>query len=280
SHGAVIYLCREGTRSLKFRLKAWELHRKAALAGKPFYLIEAPINFMQGTDVGVLLATVEAIAAKANAPIASIFVDTVSRVLPGAKENQQEDMSLFVGACELLQHRFQCLVIGVHHTNKNGGIRGSTVIPGAGDFMIETRRESGAKVGSIVLQKVKDGDDGQELPFKVNKIELGDIGGNSSLVVDPDGDAKATSEPSGELPDMVVCREILAGLAQAWFMKMPWCKSVQGDRPAVTMITGRWGLKATVAKRLIDGWMANGIIEYVVYDTRKKLRGYRKVIDL
>jgi hypothetical protein len=280
SRGAVIYLCREGTRSLKFRLKAWQAHRKCQVAGQPFFLIEAPINFMRGDDVALLIATVEAIMTKAGVPVAAVFVDTVSRVLPGAKENQQEDMSLFVGACELLQSRIQCLVIGVHHTNKNGGIRGSTVIPGAGDFLIETRREPGAMTGSIVLQKVKDGEDGQEFPFKVTKVTLGDIGGNTSLMLDPDGMVKAAAAPGGDLPDITVCREILAALAQAWFNKMPWSKSPNSDRPALVMIMNRWMLKREVAKRLMDGWLANGVIEIEIFDKKNKLSGYRKITDL
>jgi hypothetical protein len=279
--GAVVYLCREGTSSFKFRIKAWEMHRKMAARGIPFYLIEHPTNFMKPEDVAKAVATIEAIMAKAGVPVAAVVVDTVSRVLPGAEENLQRDMSLFVGACEIIQSRFQCIVIGVHHTNKNGGIRGSTVIPGAGDFLIETRRETGAMTGSIVLQKVKDGEDGVELPFKVTKLEwTTGFTSRSSLAVDPDGGLKAAPAAGDGLPDMTVCREILAALAQAWLNKMPWCKSANGDRPAVTMIMNRWMLKREAARRLMDGWLANGIVEYDYYDKRNRLRGYRKVTDL
>ena len=279
-HGAVIYLCREGVASLKFRIMAWEKHRQAPADDAPFYLIRKTINFMNPQDVGVLLATVEAIAAKAGVPIAAVFVDTVSRVLPGAKENQQEDMSLFVTACEAVQQRFDCVVIGVHHTNKSGGIRGSTVIPGAGDFLIETRREPGAQKGSIVLQKIKDGEDGQEFPFRVVKVELGGIVPRSSLMVDPDEDPGRVEVKGDDLPDISVCREILSALAMAWFNQMPWGSADNSSRPAVRLIVARWGLKRIAVKRLLDGWMANGIIEYEVYDLKNRLSGYRKVIDL
>jgi hypothetical protein len=279
-HGAAIYLCREGTRSLKFRIGAWELHRKTSARGRPFYLIEKTINFMRGEDVGILLATVDDIMVKAGVSIAAIFVDTVSRVLPGAKENQQEDMSLFISACEALQQRFNCVVIGVHHVNKTGSIRGSTVIPGAGDFLIETRREPGAMVGSIVVQKVKDGEDGKEFPFKVTKVELGGIVPRSSLMVDPDADPGRVEVKGDDLPDISVCREILSALAMAWFNKMPWGSADNSARPAVRLIMARWSLKRAAVKRLLDGWMANGIIEYPIYDHKNKLSGYRKVIDL
>ena len=282
THGAVIYLCREGVASLKFRIMAWEKHRKTIADDAPFYLIRKNLNFMKPEDIGVLLATVEEIAVKAAVPIAAIFVDTVSRVLPGAKENQQEDMSLFVEACEALQYRFNCMVAGVHHTNKNGGIRGSTVIPGAGDFLIETRREPGAMVGSIFVHKVKDGEDGYEVPFKVIKHELGSIVPRSSLMVDPtEGPVQAATTMAGKdgLPDKGVCREILGAIAQAWFSGAPM--SVDNSaRPAVQMIMARWFLKRDAVKRLLAGWMANGIIEHADFPGKKKVKGYRKLIDL
>ena len=52
-----------------------------------------------------LLATVQAIADEVG-PIAAVFVDTVSRVLPGAEENLQKDMTLFVKACDAVRERF------------------------------------------------------------------------------------------------------------------------------------------------------------------------------
>jgi hypothetical protein len=283
-HGAVVYLCREGTSSFKKRIQAWEIHRKCQARGIPFYLIEHPCNFMDGGDVGKAVATIKAIMAKAGVPVAAVMVDTVSRVLPGAEENLQKDMTLFVRACELIQLEFQCIVIGVHHTNKNGAIRGSTVLPGAGDFLLETKRETGQTTGTMVLQKVKDGEDGIEMPFKFTKIDLPGITPRTSLVVDPEGDARPVSAAGaagvGDLPDIAVCREILAAIALAWFQKMPWCKSANGARPAVDMIAGRWQLKRDVVKQLLALWLANGVIENEVYDKRNKLSGYRKIIDL
>ena len=160
-------------------------HRKVSADDAPFYLIEQAINFMNVEDINTLLATVEDIAAKIKDPIAAVFVDTVSKVLPGAKEKPQEDMTLFVAACTAVRQQFRTIVFGLHHTNKDGGFRGSTVLPVAGDFIMEAKREPGAMTGSIFVHKVRDGEDGWEVHFKATKIELGD--GNSSLVVDPVG---------------------------------------------------------------------------------------------
>jgi hypothetical protein len=274
-HGAVIYLCREGVASLKFRIMAWEQHRQAKADNAPFYLIRKNLNFMNPADVAALIATVAEIVGKVG-PVRAVFVDTVSRVLPGAKENQQEDMSLFIGACDALQQRFGCVVIGVHHTNKNGGIRGSTVIPGAGDFLIETRREPGSMTGSIVLQKIKDGEDGQEIPFKVTKVELPGIVPRSSLMVDPATEpAKREAGPSW--PDTAICREILAVLDDQWRAGKPWCFATNSPRSATTNIMKRWRLKREVVKDILETWNANGVIEESDFDSKNHIKGYRKL---
>ena len=98
--GAVVYISSEGQADLKFRIQAWEQHNKVLADDTPFYLIRQTINFMKPDDVGKLLATVQAIADLAGVPITAVFVDTVSRVLPGSDENLQKDMTLFVAACD------------------------------------------------------------------------------------------------------------------------------------------------------------------------------------
>jgi hypothetical protein len=277
--GAVVYLCREGTRSLKFRIKAWELHRKAAARGMPFRLVEHPTNFMLQADVDRVIATIRSVAEETGMPIAALFVDTVSRVLPGAEENLQRDMTLFTGACEQIQMAFNCLVIGVHHTNKNGGIRGSTVIPGAGDFLLNTKRETGQMVGSLLVEKVKDGTDGYEIPFKATKIEgLGGIVPQSSLVVDgleAGAAAEAAEQYEGGTTDGVRRRDILQALHEAWEAKKPW-----GAKEAIEIIMVRWRLKKTDAAQLLLDWRGFQVIEYAVYDTHTKAKGYRKCKEI
>lgn len=275
-HGAVIYLCREGTSSLTLRIKAWQMHRKVQVTGAPFYLIEKNISFMSGNDVGTLLATVDAIAAGISKPITAIVVDTVSRVLPGADENLQKDMTMFIGACDMLQQRFGCVVIGVHHTNKDGGMRGSTVIPGAGDFLIETRREPGAMTGSIVIQKIKDGEDGQELGFNVVKMELAGIVPRSSLVIDPT-DRPVSHESGRGWPDTAVCREILAAIDEQWKKGTPWCHASNTSRAAVPNIMNRWSLKRNVVVDILAKWVATETIEEVELSTKTRVKGYRKL---
>ena len=277
--GAVLYISVEGNANLPFRIKAWEQNRQIAADTAPFYLIKQSVNFLKAEDVGVLLATIEEAAARAKQPIIAIFVDTVSRVLPGAKENLQEDMTIFVNACTAVREKYGSVVIGIHHANAQGGMRGSTVIPAAGDFIIETRREAGAMFGSIYAKKVKDGDDGWERFFEVKKITTGDIKGTVSLAVDG-----ISSEPlkpqSSQWPERDTLRQILAAITEEWLKGKPWCFSKNTSRSATRNISKRWRLDVKLVDDILAEWTANGIIAEEVRDTKTHIVGYRKLTDI
>jgi hypothetical protein len=276
--GTVIYISSEGQANLKFRVRVWEQHRGVSIKGAPFRLIRQPINFMAEADVGKLLNTVQAIADETHGPIAAVFVDTVSRVLPGAEENLQKDMTIFVAACDAVRNRFSSTVIGIHHTNYAGGIRGSTVIPGAGDFLIETRREPGAATGSIFAKKIKDAEDGWERFFKVTKVTLADIVPHYSLVLDGQDEKPAGSDDW--LPPRDICRQILAAIDEEWIKKKAWCFAPNSSRNAVKNIMLRWQLKRETVKKLLDYWTANKIIEEGICDPKTHTKGYQKTADL
>ena len=131
--------------------------------------------------------------------------------------------------------RFATVVFGIHHTNKGGDFRGSTVMPAAGDFLLEVRREPGAETGSIFAKKIKDAEDGWEQGFRVTKILFPGILPRSSLVVDPTATVK---EKSG-WPPRAICQEILAAIDERWQDGTPWCFALTTPRSAVRNVIRR-----------------------------------------
>jgi hypothetical protein len=262
---------------MKYRIAAWERHRGVNADDAPFCLIRQNINFMKLEDVAKLLETVQAVADETGEPIVAVFVDTVSRVLPGAEENLQKDMTLFIAACDAVRQRFRTTVVGVHHTNAGGGFRGSTVMPAAGDFILETRREPGAMSGSIFAKKVKDSEDGWEDFFEVTKVELGDIAGRASLCVDK---TEAPAPQSG-WPSKDACRRILDAIAEAWNKGKPWSSSYQArttGRYAPSIMVRTFEVASlNLAKEMIETWLENGVLAIEVYDTDSKLKGLRVI---
>jgi hypothetical protein len=160
----VLYIASEGVSGFKGRARAWLQSRFLPEGAQPrFFLIRQSIDFMKPEDIGKLVRT----AKSAGLPRVDLtIVDTVSRALPGADENLQKDMTLFVSACDALRGALGGGVLGVHHAGKAGDMRGSTVLLGAGDYVLRLDREEGARTGFLRCEKQKDGPDGWHEPYR------------------------------------------------------------------------------------------------------------------
>ncbi|SFP31544.1 AAA family ATPase [Tranquillimonas alkanivorans] len=178
---AVVYIAREGSSGFKARIHAWQRSRLLPQDRRPqFQLIRQSLSFMQPEDVARLRRTVEA---NVSGPVDLIVVDTVSRVMPGADENLQKEMTLFVRACDALQDAFGCIVLGVHHSGKQGDMRGSSVLKGAGDFVFKLERAEGADVATLHCEKQKDAPDGWAEKYRMAKVQWADGAGDRSSLV-------------------------------------------------------------------------------------------------
>lgn len=273
--GAVIYISSEGVSDLKFRIEAWEHTNQVLADDAPFFLIRQSINFMKAEDVDRLVATVEAISEAHNVQPVAVFVDTVSRVLPGADENLQKDMTLFVRACDAVRERFGATVIGVHHTSRGGNLRGSTVFDGAGDFLAQIERGEGEPIGTLTAKKIKAAQDGWKEAFKLETITLGID--RTSLVAIATQDAPKVENPAA-WPDKETCRRILAQIDREWGKGTPWSPFPQSrstGRFAPKLIASEYGVPAAVAAEMVEKWLMNGVLGVEIRDTDTKLKGLK-----
>jgi hypothetical protein len=205
------------------------------------------------------------------------MVDTVSRVLPGADENLQKDMTLFISACDRVREVFGSTVAGYHHTSRNGNLRGSTVFDGAGDALLSITREEGAEIGEMLAKKIKSAPDGWKQNFRLKKVELGDIKGSTSLYAEPTTDS-AGEEPKNDWPTKPVCQEILYAMQEAWTAKRPWSNHYHAKRDgryAVTIMASRWGMTPQTAEQMLEAWLINEVIEVSTADYKTKTRGLK-----
>jgi len=101
-------------------------------------------------------------------------------VTPGANENTSEDMGRALGNINLLHEATGAMNLVVHHAGKDlsKGSRGWSGLKAAADVQIEVlRHENGDR--EIVIEKMKDGEDGLRWGFKLETVLLG---------LDDDGD--------------------------------------------------------------------------------------------
>ena len=71
-------------------------------------------------------------------------------------EDAAESTYCLVAACNAVQARTNAALLCVHHTSKAGSLRGSTVLEGAADYIMEVDREKGQALGRIEAKKIKD----------------------------------------------------------------------------------------------------------------------------
>lgn len=197
--GLVIYQAGEGGLGLLSRMKAYRQHHDLAASELPFVLLPGKVDLYSrdSTDADDLVGEVKAWAAFYSDPLALVVVDTFSTASPGANENASEDMSRVLANLERIQREANCAVMAVHHKNAAGEKpRGHTSLYANADTALEVTRDDVTNLRTLRVAKVKDGEDGAKIPFRLHPIEIGTYDSGkpiTSCVVVPaeDGDRQA-----------------------------------------------------------------------------------------
>ncbi len=275
----VVYLAGEGAPGYKPRIMAWMQKHGIPLSewerGR-FALIDESVNFMNPDDVAKL---VRSIKRRTGCRVAVLVVDTASRVLPGADENLQKDMSLFIDACRRLERALDCVVWGVHHTNKSGDMRGSSVIEGGADFIFSLERPKGASVGSLFCFKMKDG--AGDAWTEKYRFDLVSIDGTAnpqglpltSLVVERCSAAES-AETGGLTPAKAMA--VFTAIREAGKVGAPWSlrQNVKGGtRFYRTRMVEDHQIRPEAAESAMETWLSEGRVKEGIVDTKAKLKG-------
>lgn len=200
----VIYLCLEGIAGFSNRIRAWELQNQATMPSN-LHVIAQAFNLMEEVDAQQLLAAYREISkGRAYAGARPVFViDTLSRALHGAEENDSSSMGTALAACHLLTAQTGGLVVLVHHSGKDAdrGPRGHSSLVPAADASLLVGRKGDQRFWES--KKVKDGPDGIREEFCLERYSLGaDCDGDevSSCAFKAVGEGAPTPLPSENIP--------------------------------------------------------------------------------
>jgi len=173
----VVYMAGEGISGYGSRVEAWCRHNRGTVGR--LYMCLGAVSFMDDEDLSNFVAGIES-ACKAPS---LVVVDTLARSMLGADENSTRDMSKFIAACEQVQHYFDCSVVLVHHTGKQGSAeRGSSALRGAAEAMIKLTDDDDV----VLVENSKSKDSKPFKPYYVKLLPV-DVG-----VVDVDGNTVMT----------------------------------------------------------------------------------------
>lgn len=168
----VFYVAAEGAGGVRKRTQAYSEHHGLD-ASVPFFTRERGVNLYEKN--GWTQAAADILAHTGEAP-GVIFVDTLSRSIPGVDENSAKDMSLVIENCQKLGRATGCMVVVIAHAGKNDdqGVRGSSALRAAADFEIAVTRHLETQWRCLKLTKSKDDVDGTEFSFTLASVEVGE----------------------------------------------------------------------------------------------------------
>jgi hypothetical protein len=193
--------------------------RKYGTAGAWFQRLTVGLTLIQSeagaAGVRTIVDACKQMQETCGEPVGLVVIDTLSQAIAGMDENATDVMSGFIRErMGMLSQLTGACVMAVHHTNKQGQIRGSSTLYAASDVVLRAdveKDEKGNKIGdrrTLWAQKVKDGEEGLLCNYKLKRVHLGNYS---------DG-AEITSAVI-ELDDTADIDEaVLAALAKHWPM--------------------------------------------------------------
>lgn len=190
----VVYAAGEGKHGLSGRLKAWEKHHKTKVSN--LYLWTEALPFLDNAEVDRFYEEL------GNRKPVFIIVDTLARSMLGVNENDTKETGLYIHAVERVMSEFDCGVLLIHHTNKAGIMRGSTVLNGALDSVLRLDKQE--SLISIFNSYDRGGKNKhrEELPpvflrlltVRVNDVDEAVVVLNSRIAEDPTDDTLSDNE--------------------------------------------------------------------------------------
>jgi hypothetical protein len=181
--GSVAYIAGEGYAGLGARSKAWKAYnRQSGKSGVKWYGDSVDL-----TDPSSVNDLYEALDNDfADNILELIIIDTFSRNSGGAEENSNTDVKKFMHTADLLQKRYKCTVLIIHHCGKNPekGPRGASAFIGDTETIICVDLFSDAMQGiKISCFKQKDAEKFDPIHLVLHKVLYGESPEESSLVL-------------------------------------------------------------------------------------------------
>jgi len=132
--GVVIYIAAEGLFGYSSRWECWKHHHGISSCKKLLFW-DSPLSLPNPVDADSFMTQIAPF--KPNL----IIIDTVARCMAGYDENSTKDMSEFIAACDRMRQQLSVGILAIHHTGKDGRIRGSSVLFASADSVLFLKRD-------------------------------------------------------------------------------------------------------------------------------------------
>lgn len=170
SQGRVLIVVAEGAQGFRQRIDAY-CHQQGVAPGdfQVDYISDFIPNLTITADITDLIKEINE-----REPYDLIVMDTFAQVMPGADENSGKDVGAALAQCKRINVKTGAMVLLVHHSGKDAGkgARGWSGLRAAADVELEITRKENDR--AIKVTKLKDGQDGASMGFKLHTVTLGE----------------------------------------------------------------------------------------------------------
>lgn len=189
---AVLYVALEGVRG--FRRRVLAANATHGDPGKYFARLKLPISLVRGEagshGVALIAEAFSMLLRQVGETDGLVIIDTLARAMAGDDENSTADMAHFVEHRQgAIASATNAATLVVHHSNKQGAIRGNTSNFAAQDLVLRVDRDG--DVRQVRAEKTKDGIEGPLFDFELGVVALG---------LDDDGDPMTSCVVKAAMP--------------------------------------------------------------------------------
>lgn len=183
TQGSCICILGEGHGGIRRRIHAWEEYHNRRLNPEEALLLNiGSPNFVDDSSFRELYQAVEQ-ARRDYGNLKVLVVDTLARATPGADENNQRDMGVFIARMAKLRDDFGISVWAVHHTGHGdqSRARGSSALRAGMDaeFIIKKNGSNLMMIGT----KMKEADLPQPIKMKLEPVKIKSSNGDFESAV-------------------------------------------------------------------------------------------------
>lgn len=191
---SVVYIAGEGLHGYASRWEVLKAHLDIP-DSEYFNFYCEPVQIIDEDSRGEFFAQID----EQGARPALIVIDTLARCAIGLEENSNKEMGQFVGAIDAIRLQYDCGVLVVHHTGKDGSVRGASALIAACDSAVMLHKAEGLiRLSNKFDDGGKNKHDAESEPTFIQLVPM-TVGEFSSAVVRPAEQVIRSPRESGYL---------------------------------------------------------------------------------
>lgn len=180
----VLYFTLEGARAVELRLVAERKQMVQDGLALPdtdrLFVVDRPHNFLEDAQQVKTCAKIVAHDLKCQevfgTALGVVFIDTLTKAMPGGDQNSVEDTSKLFKLVDILRENgVTATIVFIHHLSKQGEVRGSTNIEAEVDVVCSVEKAKQQQgVLRLVIRRARSIDESVSYGFRLKSFYLGE----------------------------------------------------------------------------------------------------------